>query len=163
MSKPKPISRITFDKYDKDGSGSITREEFKNLCYDMGHYLSDQELTLAMATLDRNGSGRIDYDEYLKWWSTEDRWGKLHLDEQQLQALTQASNYFRYFDKDNSGSLDHEEFKKLHADLVKNKWTTKSVEACLADLDSNNDGHIEFNEYVEWLVRLGSLPIKVIH
>lgn len=108
----------------------------------MGHNLSDVELELAMKVLDRNGGGRIEYDEFLKWWRTENKFGKLQLNDEQLQALKTASEYFQYFDKDRSGSVDREEFKKLHADLVKNKFTTKSLDLCLQDLDSNNDGKV---------------------
>ena len=79
-----------------------------------------------------------------------------------MKALTQASNYFRYFDKDGSGVLDKPEFAKLHADLVKNKLTTKTLDQAIADLDTNNDGKVEFNEYIEWLVRIGSIPVKVM-
>lgn len=35
------LSRRVFDKYDTDKSGSIRPEEFKFLCYDLGHHLSE--------------------------------------------------------------------------------------------------------------------------
>lgn len=108
----------------------------------------------------------------MQWWKTNDRFGKLKLDDKQLESLTRASNYFKFFDKvfffrnlikkDGTGFLGREEFQQLYADLVKNKFTTKSLEACLEDLDSNRDGKIQFNEYIDWLIRLGSIPIKVI-
>lgn len=43
-----PLSKILFNKHDKDKSGSITRNEFKDLCYEMGHYLNDTELDHAI-------------------------------------------------------------------------------------------------------------------
>lgn len=104
----------------------------------------------------------------------------MQLNEQQQAALNQASEYFRFFDKDHNGTIDREEFKDLHADLVKNKLTTKNFESCLEDLDTNKDGVIQFNEYIgnisfslflasyvfiffeDWLCRIGSIPVKVI-
>jgi hypothetical protein len=45
--------------------------------------------------IDRDGSGKIDYDEFMRWHRDEDKFGKLKLDDSQLQALqvsTQISN-----------------------------------------------------------------------
>jgi len=56
-----PLPKVLFDKYDKDGNGYITYEEFKSLVYDLGHYISDLELKLAVRQLDRTGSGNITY------------------------------------------------------------------------------------------------------
>lgn len=107
--------------------------------------------------IDKNGSGKIDYEEFMKWYQTEDRFGKLHLDEKQMEAIQRATAYFKYFDKDSSGSVNRSEFEKLHADLVKNRFTTHSLEDCLATLDANNDGQVQFNEYMDWLKNIGSL------
>jgi len=156
------VSRIVFNKYDVEKTGHITDADFKHLCYDMGHFLTEQEAALAVKMIDKDGGGKIEYDEFMKWWRSEDKWGKLKLSEDQLQKLQTASNYFQYFDKDKSGSIDRKEFTALHADLVKNKFTSKSLDNCLADLDENNDGKVEFNEYIDWLVRLGSIPVKVL-
>lgn len=112
--------------------------------------------------IDVNGDGKITYDEFLKWWRSEDKFGKLQLDDGQLLLFQRAATYFRYFDKDQNGVVDRQEFKDLHADLVKHNLTDKSYEACLADLDINNDGVIQFNEYIDWLIRIGSIPVKVI-
>lgn len=179
------VSELVFKKYDKDGNG-ISASEFKFLCYDLGHHLTDEEISVAMKVLDANGSGVIEYPEFLKWWRDSDKWGKLSLDEDQLKIMNQASTYFAYFDKanamskysdsyqDKSGVINRTEFEALHKDLVKHRLTTKSLEDCLADLDSNGywdsnniskltcdrDGKIGFNEYIDWLVRIGSIPVK---
>ncbi len=46
------LSRRVFNKYDKDGSGSIDQEEFRNMCYDMGHYLTPEETEIAFLQID---------------------------------------------------------------------------------------------------------------
>ncbi|KAJ3015227.1 UNVERIFIED_CONTAM: hypothetical protein HDU68_012825 [Siphonaria sp. JEL0065] len=59
VSRPRQL----FDRYDHDGSGSISISEFKSLCYDMGYFLTDQELALDVKLLDADGNGTLSYDE----------------------------------------------------------------------------------------------------
>lgn len=47
-----PLSRRVFTKYDADNSGHISKEEFAELCYEMGHHLSPEELDLAYRRID---------------------------------------------------------------------------------------------------------------
>jgi len=65
MARP-PISKIMFKKYDIDESGSITIDEFKNMSYDLGYYLSDTEINLAIKRISKPGSDSITYDECKK-------------------------------------------------------------------------------------------------
>eukprot|EP00833_Pecoramyces_ruminatium_P007045 jgi/Orpsp1_1/1181077/evm.model.c7180000075767.1 len=58
-----PISRIVFNKYDKDNSGTITIDEFKLMAYDLGYYLSDNELNMAIKKLDKNGGDSVTYND----------------------------------------------------------------------------------------------------
>ncbi len=65
------LSRVVFDKYDRDASGGIDSSEFRDMCYDLGHALSDAEYVLALQLLDANGDGRIEYSEFVSWWKQE--------------------------------------------------------------------------------------------
>jgi len=40
--------------------------------------------------------------------------------------------------------------------------TNKSEADCLQDLDADNDGKVQFNEYVDWLKRIGTLKQKTL-
>jgi len=154
------VSKLAFNKYDRDHSGTIETKEFKDLCYDLGHYLSDEEISMAMLILDRDGSGTISYDEFLGWWRSSDKWGMLKLPDEELEILKRAATYFKYFDTDKSGSIDKNEFPRLYEDLVKNRFTNKTLQACLEELDTNRDNKVQFNEYVDWLVRIGSIKLS---
>eukprot|EP01117_Protostelium_nocturnum_P004517 TRINITY_DN1631_c0_g1_i1.p1 TRINITY_DN1631_c0_g1~~TRINITY_DN1631_c0_g1_i1.p1 ORF type:complete len:169 (-),score=61.94 TRINITY_DN1631_c0_g1_i1:64-570(-) len=155
---PVSLSKLVFDKTDKEKKGYLTRDEFRSMAYDMGYYLSDKELTAALQIIDRDGNGQVDYNEFVAWWRVHNRFGKLALTEEQQKLLSNTATYFRYFDKDASGAVDRNEFVGLHADLLRHGITAKPLEQSLEDLDSNRDGEIQFNEYVDWLVRIGSLP-----
>jgi hypothetical protein len=49
---PPALSRRIFEKYDTDESGTIDRNEFKAMCYDLGYYLSEPETDIAFRTID---------------------------------------------------------------------------------------------------------------
>ncbi|KAL6042446.1 Calmodulin [Balamuthia mandrillaris] len=155
-----PVSKRVFDKHDKDHSGSIDEKEFRSMCYDLGYHLSDLELKMAVKRLDMNGDGGISYEEFVHWWRTDDRFKILQLSEEEQESLASCAKYFRFFDKDDNGQLSREEFRAVHKNLVENNYTRKSFEELLADLDTDNDGHVSFNEYVQWLVRIGSLKVR---
>ena len=111
-----------------------------------------------MTVIDRNGDGTISYNEFLAWWRTQDRFSKIGgRTAEDDERLSRAVQYFQYFDKDRTGEIDGNEFKALHADLVKNSFTKLSLKDCLAVLDEDGDGHVSFNEYINWLIRIGSL------
>ena len=165
---PKPVSRIQFDKHDQDGSGCIDVAELKALCHELGRHFSDAEVQMALRQLDKSGDGRLQYDEFKAWWSQgESRWQKLELSEAEMAAAQQCIAYFDHFDQDRSGSICVDEFQHLHADLLRNNYTTKSLEECIADLDASGDGTVSFNEY--WYAsphiehsRLAALPCPVL-
>jgi len=74
-----------------------------------------------------------------------------------VAAVERAVNYFKYFDQDLSGVINHEEFGRLHANLVQNHLTTLSYEDCLRELDEDGSGSVSISEYIDWLHRIGSL------
>jgi len=63
MYRQTPISEVMFNRYDKDRSGSITIDEFRDLSYSLGYYLNDTELDIAVKKLDKSGTGSISYPE----------------------------------------------------------------------------------------------------
>ena len=67
-----------------------------------------------------------------------------------------------HFDADRSGELDKQELKGVHADLKKHGLTNKEFDAFLADLDVSGDGKVGLNEYVDYLIREGTLRVKVL-
>lgn len=126
----------------------------------MGYYLSERECALAVLMLDTDGDGSIDYEEFRKWWQTDQRFKKLQLSEGQAAILQHCAAYFQYFDTDSSGTLDKEEFRSCHSDLVKNNVTELGFEQCLGRIDSDGDAKVSFNEYIDFLIAIGSIKMK---
>ena len=159
---PKELSRVMFDKYDKDGSGNIDAAEFKFLVYDLGYFMNDTELKTGLEQIDSNGNGSIEYDEFKRWWSSTDRMEKLKLSDEQLGARQKAVEVFQAYDKERKGFIDTKTFPAFHYRLKDAGLTTLGPAECLKDLDSNGDGSIQFNEYMDWIMRVGTAKVKVM-
>jgi hypothetical protein len=61
-----------FDNYDEDRSGYIDVKELKGLLQKLGEELSDEELDQAFRELDSDGSGEIEFFEFVEWFTSED-------------------------------------------------------------------------------------------
>ena len=88
--------------------------------------------------------------------------------EQQIQAknttgvseeqLKDFNETFRYFDKDNSGKLDHQELKSCLRSLgyrfavVEEGEKDPEFEAILAQMDPNNDGYVSLSEFLSFMI-----------
>ena len=60
--------RELFLVLDVDGSNSLERSEVAELTRHLGKRLDDAGLDAAMAEMDRDGSGGVEFDEFLTWW-----------------------------------------------------------------------------------------------
>ncbi|MCP4868288.1 MAG: hypothetical protein GY898_06175 [Proteobacteria bacterium] len=58
-----------FDHFDKDGSGAIETSELLSLMRALGMDPSADDLAMAAEALDTNHNGRIEWTEFLSWWS----------------------------------------------------------------------------------------------
>ncbi|KAK4034689.1 hypothetical protein C8A01DRAFT_38848 [Parachaetomium inaequale] len=53
-----------FAVFDKDGSGTISSDELRNVLKSLGEDLTDEEVDEMIKMADRNGDGSIDYHEF---------------------------------------------------------------------------------------------------
>ena len=59
--------REAFKKYDRDGNGVITRDEFRKVVEDKYQArLRPDQVDQMMLNVDKNGDGKIDYEEFFK-------------------------------------------------------------------------------------------------
>eukprot|EP01083_Nonionella_stella_P175909 614115_1 len=150
--RPRRLSKIIFDKVDTSNDGKIDASEFRQLCYDSGYYLSDEELKQALLVVDTDGSGEVDYNEFKKWWSQSDRFAMFALDDESLESRKAAMETFQAHDADMSGTIEKDEFESLYNDLVSQKLTTEAKGNAWEWMSADTD-KISFNRYLEWLAQ----------
>jgi len=108
--------------------------------------------------LDSSGSGKIRLEDFLKWWNRgNERWAELKLSDADLMLRQMAAQAFQTVDTEKKGFISKANYEKFYHSLVSAKLTSKSKEACYAELDKNGDGTISFAEFVEWLNNSGAL------
>jgi len=147
------LSQRIFNKYDTDQDGSIGTGELHALCMEMGAELNAEQLEVAIKVMDTDGNGTIEYDEFEKWWNSEDRFGQMQRTPEEIEYLQSAYAKFVSFDQDGNGTIERNEFDRLHAMLVEEQYTTHTVEDDWTDMDRDNSGSISFAEYNEWLIQ----------
>lgn len=124
-----------FKAFDKDNSGTITLQELKEGLKKMGNPLTEADLDGMMAEIDIDGDGLISYDEFI---AATMHMNKLNTEENLWKA-------FQEFDADNSGFITPDE---LHEALSKYGMDVQDIEGILADVDTDGDGRIDYDEFV---------------
>jgi len=147
-----PLSQRIFNKYDTDQDGSIGTADLHALCMEMGFEMNKEQLEVAIKVMDTDGNGTIEFDEFEKWWNSDDRFGTMQRTPEEIEYLQSAYAKFVSFDKDGNGTIEREEFNDLHAMLVEEKYTTHQVDDDWSDMDKDGSGYISFAEYNEWLI-----------
>ncbi|KAJ0404617.1 hypothetical protein ATCC90586_001186 [Pythium insidiosum] len=64
--------RSKFDHYDVDKSGFIELPEFQTLVEELGVAATPERMAAYLDEFDRNGDGKVSFDEFQRWWTKTD-------------------------------------------------------------------------------------------
>ncbi|CAM6108663.1 unnamed protein product [Calypogeia fissa] len=124
-----------FKMMDTDNSGTITFEELKAGLKRVGSDLMESEIHELMEAADVDRDGSIDYGEFI---AATMNMNKIEREENLFAA-------FSYFDKDNSGYITVDELQQA---CLEHNLGEVRIEDMIREADSNNDGRIDYNEFV---------------
>ncbi|CAL5187390.1 unnamed protein product [Lathyrus oleraceus] len=125
-----------FKSMDTDNSGTVTFEELKAGLPKLGTKISESEVRQLMEAADVDGSGSIDYIEFIT--------ATMHLN--RMEREDHLFKAFEHFDKDKSGYITKEELENA---LTKyNMGDEKTIKEIIDEVDSDNDGRINYEEFV---------------
>ncbi|KAL1201416.1 Calcium-dependent protein kinase 1 [Cardamine amara subsp. amara] len=139
-----------FNMIDADNSGQITFEELKAGLKRVGANLKESEILDLMQAADVDNSGTIDYKEFIA--------ATLHLNKIEREDHLFAA--FTYFDKDGSGYITPDELQQACEEFG---VEDVRIEEMMCDVDQDNDGKIDYNEFVA-MMQKGSItggPVKM--
>jgi calcium-dependent protein kinase len=127
--------RSQFKALDKDGDGTINRDELQDLLDTMPHLnvqVSD------FSNIDSDGSGEIDYTEFIA----------ATLDARTYQTESNMWAAFCVFDKDGDGKITRDEMKERAVGC-----SNEDIVNMIKEADLNGDGEITFDEFKAMLMK----------
>lgn len=135
--------KSTFLALDENGYGYITQDQLRKGLENCGLKLPNNFDSL-MESIDSDGSGQIDYTEFIA--AALDR---RHFSKQLLYCA------FRVFDVDNDGKITTAELAHILYNGNKKKNITQTdvekVKKMIEEVDINNDGSIDFHEFSQMM------------
>jgi len=141
--------KAAFDIFVEDSTdGTITTKELGKVFRMLGQNPSEQELQEMVDEVDEDGSGTIDFDEFCQMMSKQLAAEALEsIPERPEKELAEA---FRIFDTKCDGYIDQEELTAAFK-LLGEPFEDWEVDAFIADGDKNEDGKMDYEEWVDMM------------
>ena len=130
--------KAAFKFFDKDGNGTVEPEEISQVLKALGLEMTDEELKDIMSSLDENGDGVMDFQEFVQMM---DR--RMSISSQRAEI----EQTFKVFDKNGDVKITFDELKEVLTQLGE-EVTDKDVMDMIKEADLNGDGAIDFEEFM---------------
>uniref|UniRef100_A0A1I8G9Y4 Calmodulin n=3 Tax=Macrostomum lignano TaxID=282301 RepID=A0A1I8G9Y4_9PLAT len=131
--------REAFSLFDKDGDGTITNKELASVMRALGQNPSQEELKEMIKEVDQDGSGSIEFDEFLEMMKKQMN---------SADSEEEVRRAFRLFDADGDGFLSATELHQVMQNLGE-RLTMEEVEAMIGEADTDRDGQVSFSEFAK--------------
>merc|ERR1711935_1261025 len=133
---------------DKDGDGTLDIDELRRGISEIGADQLPSDLDEMLNSLDQDGTGSIDYNEFLA----------LMLDRQDFLEEDICRAAFRVFDVTGDGRITLEEMKMVLSNPIMDTDNSIDFEQLMAEVDINGDGEIDFDEFMQMMRKSGHRP-----
>lgn len=135
--------RDAFQLFDKDGSGSITTDEFKKVLKNLGQKVTKQEAEDIVKELDTDGSGAIEFEEFITYMK------KVKI-QQEIEMEDEIIRAFQTFDVDKDDKISNEEFRHILCNLGEDRFTPEECDEVFQEADIDKDGVLNYREFVDF-------------
>ncbi|GLV36930.1 uncharacterized protein CBL_02235 [Carabus blaptoides fortunei] len=148
--------REAFRLFDKDGDGTITKEELGRVMRSLGQFARTEELQQMLQEVDVDGDGNVSFEEFVDIaWSA----GAAGMDLDPARTLEQEErelrDAFRVFDKHNRGYISASDLRAVLQCLGED-LSEEEIEDMIKEVDVDGDGKIDFYEFVNALGEPGA-------
>ncbi|NP_001079723.1 troponin C1, slow skeletal and cardiac typeS homeolog [Xenopus laevis] len=137
--------RAAFDIFVQDAEdGCISTKELGKVMRMLGQSPTPEELQESIDEVDEDGSGTVDFDEFLVMMV------RCMKDDSKGKSEEELSDLFRMFDINADGYIDLDELKEM-LEATGETITEDDIEELMRDGDKNNDGRIDYDEFLEFM------------
>lgn len=133
--------RLYFKQLDKDNDGTISKKELVDGLKEVAKAapgVDPAQLGAMMDMIDSDGSGSVDYTEFLA----------AALDRKIYEKRDVLWSAFRTFDTDGSGKIEKSEMKALVESTGATGVSDAKIAQMMSEADKNQDGFLDFEEFV---------------
>jgi calmodulin len=131
-----------FQIFDKDGDGMITTKELGTVMRSLGQNPSEEELKIMIEEVDADGSGTIDFKEFLGLMARKMK--ETDTEEELIEA-------FKVFDRDGNGLISAHELRFVMT-TAGEQLTDDEIEEMIREADMDGDGFIDYEEFVRMMM-----------
>ena len=135
--------RDAFNLFDKDGSGTITTNEFIKVLKNLGQKVSKEEAAKITEDLDSDKSGEVEFEEFVSYMI------KLKGDEE-LSEEEEVIRAFEVFDANGDGHITCNEFSYILCNLGDDRFSKEECNDIFKEADLNKDGKLNYKEFVDF-------------
>jgi len=132
--------------FDKDGDGSITKEELGRVMRSLGQFAREEELQQMLHDVDIDGDGNFSFEEFVQIASNTGKFGSRTKEEEEKEL----KDAFRVFDKYNRGYISASDLRAVLQCLGED-LSEEEIEDMIKEVDVDGDGRIDFYEFVHAL------------
>jgi len=134
-----------FALFDKDKDGRISKLELKEMFKALGQTPSDQDISDMVREVDSTKQGNIGLADFIGMMTRRRKELAIEEDDDIQQA-------FKAFDLNKDGFIDGSELKTV-LERLGEKLTESEVADIIKDADKDNDGKLNFNEFLSMMSR----------
>jgi len=169
-----------FDSFDEDRTGTLDIGEFENVAMRLlstqlenTNQVQERARTLcerSFAMMDADGSGEVDFQEFLRWYSSRCFSESLLLSDTEreirsmaksygldVQTVDKVKEYFDAADTDGSGHIQYPEFCEVLPKLLKipagMELPENRYKYFWREADLNHDHNMVFQEFLQWWLK----------
>ncbi|KAJ6252734.1 calmodulin-1 [Anaeramoeba flamelloides] len=139
------ISEISeaFNLYDKDCDGKIALNEIGIVSRSLGRSPTEKQLQEYETKLRNEEIEQIDLNQFM---------GILKEMDENKEDIEDLRKAFKILDKDGNGVIDAAELRHAMT-TIGEKMTLEEINEIISEFDTNNDGKIDFNEFVTAILK----------
>ncbi|XP_075255137.1 uncharacterized protein LOC142347875 [Convolutriloba macropyga] len=139
------VFQEAFDLFDREHCGSITTDELSIVMRSLDQNPTDSELRDMINEVDADGSGTIEFDEFLTMMVRKMQ--DTNTDEELREA-------FKIFDKNGDGKITVSELRLALSEMGElDSMADDEIEDMMKEVDLNKDGMVDYEEFVKVMLQ----------